>query len=145
MKDLRIYDNRAMSHASQTARAANKTLIVLHVVSPDDFKSHDRSARRIDFVLRNLECIKHQLAALNIPLKVLNVQPRKSIPSRVVQFCQEMKASHVFANLEYEVDELRQTTQTYQLARSESIDAVFLHDLCILPPGSVVTKVRHCD
>ncbi len=33
-------------------------LIVLHVLSPQDYLAHDRSPRRIDFTLRNLQVIQ---------------------------------------------------------------------------------------
>lgn len=55
MKDLRIKDNAALSKASQLAQEKGLPLIVLHIFSISDFKAHDRSPRRIDFVLRNLK------------------------------------------------------------------------------------------
>jgi deoxyribodipyrimidine photo-lyase len=52
MKDLRIEDNRALALASAKARELGKHLVVIHILSPGDYRSHDRSDKRIDFVLR---------------------------------------------------------------------------------------------
>jgi len=140
MKDLRLRDNRGLSAASVTARKENKHLMVLHVISPNDYKAHKRSARRIDFVLRNLKLIKEELDELNIPLHIITLKPRKTIPEKVVGYLKEIGASHLYANIEHEVDEARCLSQTYKLARKSNIVAHLLHDHCIVPPGKVTTK-----
>ena len=53
-----VRDNGALSRASALAQAESQSLIVLFVLSPQDYIAHDRSARRVDFVLRNLVHIK---------------------------------------------------------------------------------------
>jgi len=140
MKDLRIKDNRALALASQVAQEEGKHLVVLHVMSPGDYKAHDRAAVRIDFVLRNLQLLRDDFAKLDIPLHVMTVEPRKTIPERVVGFCDEVGASSLYASIEYEVDELRQATKTIQLGEKVGLDANFCRDLCIVEPGKVLTK-----
>jgi len=140
MKDLRIADNKALANASATARSKKKTLIVIHVLSPNDFRAHRRAPRRIDFVLRNLKMLKADLNEICIPLYVFSVQPRKSLPEKVVAFAKEIQASHIYANIEYEVDELRQLTSVYKLAKEKGIQASFLHDYGVVQPGKVATK-----
>lgn len=95
MKDLRVSDNRGLSHAASLAKESNRHLVVLHVLSPNDFKAHKRSARRIDFVLRNLRIIRGTLKELNVPLHVLSVTPRKSLPEKVADWCSSIKASDI--------------------------------------------------
>ena len=53
-----VVDNRALSAASEQAVQNKIPLIVLFLLSPQDYIAHDRSKRRIDFVLRNLAEIK---------------------------------------------------------------------------------------
>ena len=53
-----VVDNRALSQASKRAQETDVPLIVLFVISPQDYVAHDRGPRKIDFVLRNLESIK---------------------------------------------------------------------------------------
>lgn len=53
-----VFDNRALALASTKAHGAGVPLIVLFIISPDDYRAHDRSSRRIDFTLRNLKLLK---------------------------------------------------------------------------------------
>lgn len=55
---MTVRDNRALSQASAEAVKAGVPLIVLFIISPQDYAAHDRSARRVDFTLRNLSHIK---------------------------------------------------------------------------------------
>lgn len=115
MKDLRIKDNRALALASSVAQEQGKHLVALHVISPGDYKAHDRAAVRIDFVLRNLSassprlavhtdaCLEHlqkEFNELNIPLHVMTVEPRKTIPQRVIDFCDEAGATALYGSIE---------------------------------------------
>ncbi|CDO71294.1 hypothetical protein BN946_scf184908.g51 [Trametes cinnabarina] len=110
MEDMRIRDNRALALASAQAQRNGVPLLVLFVLSPQDYIAHDRSARRIDFTLRNLRCIK-------------------------------WNASHVFGNIEYEVDELRRDIAMCEIAQEYGkLACIFVHDKCIVPPGDVRTK-----
>ena len=116
--------------------------MVLFVLSPNDYKAHHRAARRIDFTLRNLACLQKELADLNIPLHVITLTPRKTIPDKVVELLQEIGASHIYGNIEHEVDEARQLTATYTLCKKAGIQANWVHDGCVVPPGELATKVR---
>lgn len=58
MKDLRLKDNMALAAASETAEKYGKSLVILHILSPGDYKAHDRAPVRIDFVLRNLTLLQ---------------------------------------------------------------------------------------
>ncbi|EJF61171.1 hypothetical protein DICSQDRAFT_61271 [Dichomitus squalens LYAD-421 SS1] len=141
MEDLRIRDNRAIAQASAQARKDSVPLIVLHVLSPQDYIAHDRSARKIDFVLRNLQIIRSRLSELDIPLYTVSHEPRTKIPAFIHGLLQQWKASHLFANMEYEVDELRRDIALSGIARKHGkVSCTFLHDRCIVPPGEVTTK-----
>ena len=58
MKDIRLRDNKALSLASSKAKELGQPLVILHVFSPGDYKAHDRSPVRIDWVLRNLRLVQ---------------------------------------------------------------------------------------
>lgn len=53
-----VSDNRALSLASAQAQRDHVPLVVIFIVVPQDYVAHDRSARRIDFTLRNLKLLK---------------------------------------------------------------------------------------
>ncbi|KZT12525.1 DNA photolyase [Laetiporus sulphureus 93-53] len=143
MEDMRIHDNRAFSQASAQARNDGIPLIALFVLSPQDYIAHDRGPRRIDFTLRNLECIKASLAKLHIPLYTRTHTPRTDIPAYVLSLLKEWNATRLYANIEYEVDELRRDIKVCELAKQTGkVACSFIHDKCIVPPGMVLTKTE---
>jgi deoxyribodipyrimidine photo-lyase len=46
----------------------------------------------------------------------------------------------LYANIEYEVDELRRDIQFCELAKAKGVCATFVHNKCIIEPGVVVGK-----
>ncbi|KAI4595350.1 hypothetical protein KJ359_007025 [Pestalotiopsis sp. 9143b] len=133
--DLRTGDNRALWLASQKAKEAGIPLIGLYIISPEDFEAHLTAPVRVDFMIRTLHVLKRDLAALDIPLYVETVERRKEIPERVVEFLKEWGVSHLFANMEYEVDELRRDANMVRMCAEKGIDMQVVHDTCVVPPG----------
>ncbi|OTB05162.1 hypothetical protein M426DRAFT_57549 [Hypoxylon sp. CI-4A] len=137
--DLRTTDNRALWEASQKAQEADVPLICLYAVSPEDFDAHLTAPVRVDFTIRTLRALKKDLAALDIPLYVETINRRKEIPERILEFMEEWGASHIYANIEYEVDELRREAKMVRLCAERGLSMVPFHDTCIVPPGSLHT------
>ncbi|KAG9219001.1 hypothetical protein CCMSSC00406_0001411 [Pleurotus cornucopiae] len=140
MGDLRVADNRALSLASVRAHNLGAPLLVLFILSPQDYIAHDRSKRRIDFTLRNLEKIQRSLAEHHIPLDVWTHPVRRTLSSAVVSYLKRMGATSLFANIEYEVDELRRDISICELSKADGIQATFVHDKCVIEPGVLATK-----
>ncbi|KAG7133995.1 Deoxyribodipyrimidine photo-lyase like protein [Verticillium longisporum] len=105
--DLRLSDNTSLRLASERAKDAGVPLIAMYIISPQDFEAHLTAPIRVDFMLRTLEILKHDLAKLDIPLHIETVDKRRQISDRIVELMGEWGATHLFANMEYEVDELR--------------------------------------
>lgn len=64
-----------------------------------------------------------------------------SIPRRLVEVVfPHLRAKHVYANIEYEVDELRRDIATVKKAREKGIEVVCVHDRLVVPPGKVLSK-----
>ncbi len=135
--DLRITDNRALWEASEKAREAGIPLICIYVLSPQDFEAHPTAPVRVDFMMRTLHILKENLAALDIPLFVETVEKRKEIPDRIVDFMEEWGAGHLFANIEYEVDELRREAHMVKLCTERGLAMEVFHDTCVVPPGAL--------
>lgn len=53
-----VEDNTALALASAKAEELGLPLVWLFVLSPGDYKWHDRSTKKIDFMLRNLRVLK---------------------------------------------------------------------------------------
>ena len=138
--DLRIEDNKALYLASEKAKEQNVPLICLYLVSPQDFKAHMTSAVRVDFILRTLEVLKKDLGALDIPLYVETVEKRKAIPDRIFELCEKWGASHLFANIEYEVDELRREAKMVTNGIEKGVAVEIVSDTCVVAPGELSSK-----
>ena len=135
--DLRVKDNKALHLASERARGKGVPLICLHVISPQDYQAHVTAPVRVDFVLRTLEVLKEDLAELDIPLYVETVERRKAIPERILGLCEEWGASHLYTNIEYEVDELRREASITRKGREKGIAVEAVHDTCVVAPGEL--------
>ena len=137
--DLRHSDNRSLALASAKAKKDGVPLICMYIVSPQDFEAHLTSPVRVDFTLRTLEVLKEDLGKLDIPLYVETVEKRKKIPDRIIQLMDEWGANHLFANMEYEVDELRREAHMVRELVENGKAFEVVHDTCVVPPGDLQT------
>lgn len=133
--DLRLHDNRALQMAYQAAREHKIPLVTVYILSPQDLTAHLASPARVDLTLRTLGQLKRDLAELDVPLYMETVPRRSDVPGRLVDLCQEWGANHLFANLEYEVDELRRDASLVRRAAENGIKFETAHDTCVVPPG----------
>ena len=137
--DLRTKDNKALHLASEKAKSKGVPLICLHIISPQDYKAHITSAVRVDFGLRTLEVLKEDLAALDIPLYVETIEKRRNIPDRILELCDKWNASHLYCNIEYEVDELRREALITEKALDKNIAFYAEPDTCVVSPGELTS------
>jgi deoxyribodipyrimidine photo-lyase len=138
-RDLRIYDNRALSQASKIAQEAGVPLICMFLVSTQDYEAHGTSPARVDFELRTLEVLKQDLQEMNIPLYMATIDKRKDVPKHILEKCQEWGANHVCCNIEYEVDELRREAKLVKMCLEKGIDFNPIHDDVVVTPGALMS------
>jgi deoxyribodipyrimidine photo-lyase len=138
-RDLRLEDNRGLSMAADLAKEANLPLLCLFVMSPEDYEAHLVSPARIDVDLRTLEILQKDLAALDIPLIIDTVPKRKDVSSHITSLCRTHGINHIFANIEYEVDELRREAALIESCLSKSIAFNPVHDDVVVIPGELST------
>jgi deoxyribodipyrimidine photo-lyase len=82
-----------------------------------------------------------KLDDLNIPLHILSYDRRLAIPRKLVtEVFTDLKTTHVFANIEYEVDELRRDIATVRLGREKGVDVQYVHDRLVAPPGRITSQ-----
>ena len=138
--DLRTKDNKALHLASEKAQSKGVPLICLYLVSPQDFKAHMTSPVRVVFHLHTPlsgKCSRKTLAKLDIPLYVETVAKRKQIPERIFQLCSDWGANHLFANIEYEVDELRREASMVRAGVKKGVAFSVVPDTCVVAPGEL--------
>ncbi|KAH9868137.1 hypothetical protein J1614_007209 [Plenodomus biglobosus] len=137
-KDLRIQDNTALHHASQLAQKNKKHLVCVYVHCAADESWHGTSPARVDFMFEGLKMMQKELKDLNIPLVFLECENRKDIVSTVVAWFKEQDVSHVFGNIEYEVDELRRDIKLVKTVGND-IQVSLHHDQTVVEPGTMLT------
>ncbi|KAF2773845.1 hypothetical protein EJ03DRAFT_386803 [Teratosphaeria nubilosa] len=139
-KDIRQEDNKSLHAAAQRAKEGSGALITMYLYSPKDIEWHGTSPARSDFILESLRILKSQLEKKNIPLAIVIADERNEKTQKVVDFIKEHNISHVFANMEYEVDELRRDISiAHHIQKAEDIAFDLLHDQTVLIPGTVCT------
>lgn len=137
-KDLRIHDNKALYNASQLANRKSKPLIGVYIYCPEEFEWHGTSPARSNFIVQSLALMQAELKELNIPLVFVRAHGRKDIVPSIISFLKENDVSHVFANFEYEVDELRRDIKVLHRLGGD-VQFSLHHDQTVVEPGTVKT------
>lgn len=135
-KDLRLEDNRALHDASATAVESKVPLICIYLNCGPEFEWHGTSPARVDFIIETLRLMQSDLKKLNIPLVFLDAADRDEIIPTVAKFIEDNGISHVFANYEYEIDEIR---RDIKLLKATSAQVSLRHDQCVYEPGTMMT------
>ncbi|KAI9350006.1 deoxyribodipyrimidine photo-lyase, partial [Zopfochytrium polystomum] len=140
--DLRVTDNRALDAAAflASARGGGLPVVALFVLSHAEWLEHNMAPVRIEFVLRNLECLRAALLDLGIPLVVVAAESRKAVPGVVADAARRLGAAAVFWNREYEVNEALRDKKVQKLLEDAKIECYQHHDQLIVDPGVVKTK-----
>lgn len=138
-KDLRIQDNRALHDAFETAIEASAPLICAYVDCPPEFMWHGTSPARCDFIFENLSLMQKELQKLDIPLVFLEAAERDEIIPTITAFIKDQSVSNMFANYEYEIDELRRDIKLLKDAKDHDYQVSLRHDQTVMEPGTMLT------
>lgn len=136
-QDLRLTDNRALSAA---AAESTEGLIALFIATPKTWSDHHLSGNKVDLLLRQLQSLKTDLAALNIPLKFLRLKTFDESAAAVKSLCQDLEITKVFANKQHLVDEEQRDKAVEEKLADLGISLECFDDLTLLPPLHVIKK-----
>lgn len=138
-KDIRQEDNIALHTASEKAKEGSGHLIAMYLHSPKDLEWHGLAPVRIDFMLESLRILQKQLEDKHIPLAILEVAERNEKKGKVMQFVKDNDISHIYANMEYEVDELRRDIGVArEVQKEKDLSFEVLHDQTVVQPGQLL-------
>ena len=137
-RDLRIQDNKALYEASQKAVKQSNGLLCFYIHCPEEIEWHGLSPARLDLMHETLRQMQTDLKNLHIPLVFLTADTRAKIAETVVDFLKENQVSHLYANFEYEVDELRRDAQVVR-GLEDHCQVSLHHDQCVMEPGTLTT------
>ncbi|ARN76261.1 deoxyribodipyrimidine photo-lyase [Oceanicoccus sagamiensis] len=131
--DLRIHDNTAL----QAASVLGNPLIACFAITPEQWREHDMSAIKAQFIYNNLLCLQQQLLDKGIPLKIVTVADFKQLPAALLSLCQSCNVTHIFANAEYGFNEKQRDAECQSQLSASAIECHFFHDQTVLAPGTV--------
>lgn len=134
--DLRTEDHHALYHACQNV--SEEGVIAVAAITPEQWQMQDEAHCKIQFWLANLEKLKHDLAALNIPLKVIQVASNRELPEALLNLAQQFNVRHLYFNCEYPEYEQRRDQHVESLFMQQGIRCHTYDSDVILPPGSVL-------
>ncbi|MCF2856010.1 deoxyribodipyrimidine photo-lyase [Pseudoalteromonas sp. SMS1] len=130
-RDLRLHGNEALIEAIN-----NGAKEALFFVCEKQWQTHNTSNIQIDLLKRRVNYLGGELAKLGVKLNVIETENFDSLPASLALFLKNNHISEIYANREYEVNELNRDK-----ACSAMGYALHLYDGDVLsPPGSIVTK-----
>ena len=133
--DVRLSDNHALWHAREQG-----PVVVVCLLSPATWQAHDDAPIKIDFWLRNLASLSHELQALNIPLRILEVPDWTDAPKALLQLANTLDAQCLHFNDEYGIHE-QQRDDAVAAAFDDADLACRRHtDQLLFKPGSLLTQ-----
>jgi len=80
------------------------------------------------------------LSELHIPLLVQTWTSRKTIPAKIIEHSETYEATSLFANMDYEVDELRRDIEVCKLAAPKNLQVNIPHNRAVIEPGVILNK-----
>ena len=135
-QDLRVIDNTALNSACE----GDESVIAVYVLTPETWRQHHKAAVQVEFILRALQSLRNQLAELNIPLKILEVNKYSDVPIALTHFCEQHSVQQLHANKQYLLDEIKRDQQVQSALTKINIPTQFYDDAYLLPPMSVTKK-----
>lgn len=138
-KDMRAEDNKGLASAAKLLKEKNSTgkLLTLFVVCPAELDFHGVGSARRMFMVDNYKLLAKQLHDLGIPLIPVVSDSKKRIAEKVAQFAEQNDVSHVYANYEYEHDEIFRDIDAATMLTEKKINFTLFHDQTIVEPGLV--------
>lgn len=139
-QDIRQEDNVALNAASQKAKEGSGSLLTMYLHSPKDEDWHGTSPARLDFILESFKILKKQLEEKHIPLAIIEAEERNKKTEKVMHFIEKHDISHVYGNMEYEVDELRRDISVAKRVQEQKeLSFEVVHDQTVVTPGTLTT------
>jgi deoxyribodipyrimidine photo-lyase len=134
--DLRSKDNQALSDAV----ASGKAVLAVYILCSKQWQQHDLAPIQADLILRRLIQLREDLAALNIPLLVLELDGYQQVPECLLSLCRQYQITEVYCHYQYELNEQRRDQAVEQALSQQAIGFNRYHGDCIVRPGQVLTK-----
>lgn len=142
VRDFRINDNHGLSKAWEKAKENDVPLVCFWINCPEQREAHLDSPFKHYYRMLSLEMMEKKLSKLNIALVTIDADSRKAIVPQITAFLKKYGISHLYTNIEYEIDELRLYIKLLDALADEGKALFPCHDTCIVTPGELKTKSK---
>ncbi|MEM8668478.1 MAG: deoxyribodipyrimidine photo-lyase [Planctomycetota bacterium] len=136
-RDLRITDHPALSNACEQA---TEGVVAVFCITPEQWKEHDDSPLKVHFWMQNVVCLSKALAAIRIPLLIIECDNYDDIPKRISALATEHDCGSLFFHREYEVNEAERDKQVIAMCEASGVTTFCYDDRVIVPPANISTK-----
>lgn len=133
-EDLRTTDHAAFAAACATG----DPVTAVFQRTPKTWASFGIGPNRLAYTESLLHALAEQLQKLNVPLYVQNTEFELASET-LLTLCEQLNITHVHFNRQYEILERRRDVAVHQRLTDSGIICLEYDDLCLLPPGSVLT------
>ncbi len=134
-RDLRVSDNTALSEAARRA----ETVVPVFILEDAFRTGPDVGAARLAFLLRSLDSLRKNLAALGYPLILRHGRSVEVLP----QLCRELRAEAVFANRRYEPYAVARDQRLFNELNAMGVGFEVFKDAVAWEERDLLTKAGH--
>lgn len=133
--DLRVTDNTALYAACSHP---DDYVMALYVVTPGQWHKHHMSAVQAGFIHSNLKALHQSLAALGIPLQIIECDSFDATIEVISNLCARHEIDGIYYNKQYQLNELLRDRQL-EAKLQPQVTCHSFDDALLLPPYSVLT------
>ena len=133
--DLRLDDNPALNAALSEC----EEVLAIYIFSHSQWKIHNESNIKHEFLINNLILLKESLQSLGISLVSINTKSYEDLPKDLCSIAVEQKVDHVFWNNEFGYNETIRDQNSIKLLKENNICSSSFHDQVIYTPGYLKT------
>ncbi|OOE96453.1 deoxyribodipyrimidine photo-lyase [Salinivibrio sp. MA351] len=132
-RDLRVLDNLALSAAS----ASSSPVVGIFIETPQQWAEHQLAPAQAGLIQARLEALREELKALNIPLVVERANDFTEAARTVAEYATQTDAQAVFANHEYELNEVKRDERVQADLAARGIAWHTYADRNLFAPGTI--------
>ena len=133
--DLRVRDHQALS----AAMASGQPVRALYLLCPGQWDAHQVAPLRRWYVLSSLLELGEDLAALGVPLEVIDCGRFEAVPAALTDYCQRHQVSQLFCTREYPLNELRRDRAVAAMLGDLGVLIQGFDDSVLVPPRALKT------
>ncbi|WP_417565950.1 deoxyribodipyrimidine photo-lyase [Marinobacter sp.] len=134
--DLRVADNPALTAACKGAEQVQACFIL----TPGQWREHDWSPARVQFVIAHANALSEELAKLGIPLSFIHAERFEDSIRRLESYCAERSINTLHCNEEYGVNERKRDKDIKHRFDNLNIRVCKYRDQTVAPVGEILTQ-----